>query len=66
MHPFDDRYVLWFNDYGEKLAGFRAGFQGQNRAKSASEANTRVAITTTFSQIGRADARKICVGQVVV
>ena len=26
LHPLGDRYVLWFNDYGAELAGFRAAY----------------------------------------
>ena len=26
LHPLGDRYVLWFNDYGPELAGFRAAY----------------------------------------
>ncbi|MCE9615842.1 MAG: hypothetical protein K8T26_16350 [Lentisphaerae bacterium] len=26
LHPIDGRYVLWFNDYGPQLAGFRAAY----------------------------------------
>lgn len=26
LHPLDDHYVLWFNDYGPDLAGFRAAY----------------------------------------
>jgi len=26
LHPIDGQYVLWFNDYGPNLAGFRAAY----------------------------------------
>lgn len=26
LHPIDERYVLWFNDYREKLRGFRIAY----------------------------------------
>jgi hypothetical protein len=26
LHPLQDRYVLWFNDYGPRVSGFRAAY----------------------------------------